>query len=95
MCVCVYICGCVSVAVSVARVVVVFAAECVCVFVYFGVDFLVVTAAAGVCTFRCALESYRWHCSQALRPLVAGRVAAGAALEEFITSIWWTAWGKW
>lgn len=51
---------------------------CVCI----GVNFLVFTAAAGVCTFRCALESYRWHCSQALRPLVAGRVAAGAPTEE-------------
>lgn len=58
---------------------------CLCI----GMDFLVVvvvTAAAGVCTFRCALESYRWHCSQALRPLVAGRVAAGAAFEEYINA---------
>lgn len=47
-----------------------------CVCVYIAVNFLDFTAAAGVCTFRCALESYRWHCSQALRPLVAGRVAA-------------------
>lgn len=59
-------------------------ARCCCWFVCMciGVNFLVFTAAAGVCTFRCALESYRWHCSQALRPLVAGRVAAGAPTEE-------------